>query len=83
MLRRAGPVGARIGTRGTSLAVFMLFTLMCPLPYLVVPVVAFLAAVGISATVPYLIAMAAGQTTGVAATILLRGRPPIPAPVPA
>ena len=57
------PWALRVGIREIALAVFMLFTGLCLLPYLVVPVVAFLAEVGAS-VLPYLAVMAAGQAGG-------------------
>lgn len=65
----------RVGTREAILAVFVLFTLMCLLPYLVVPVVTYLAEVGVSTATPYLIVMAVGQAAGVVAAFYLRRRP--------
>lgn len=70
----------RIGTRDIALAVFMAFSALCLLPYLVVPVVAFVAEI-FSTAIPYLIVMALGQAGGVvAAFVVRRRRRPAPAP---
>lgn len=72
----------RIGTRDISLAGFMVFTVLCLLAYLVVPVVPFVAK-SFSTAIPYLLVMAGGQTAGVFAAFVVQRKHPVPAPTAA